>query len=203
MIGIYKITNPTGKIYIGQSIHIESRWKGYKLYPEGCKSQTILYNSFIKYGVEAHKFEIVEECSKDKLLERETWWKLFYRVLDKPSLCCRIDGKSGSLSQETKDRMSISNKGISRNKGRIQSEEERKLRSKIKKGTKHTKEHNENHRKSMIGKNVKSIICLNNKKIYNSIREASQTLNINERIISNILRGVSKQTINNYKFKYA
>ena len=26
-VGIYKITNPTGKIYIGQSITIENRWK--------------------------------------------------------------------------------------------------------------------------------------------------------------------------------
>ena len=30
IIGIYKITNPTGKIYIGQSINIEVRLKSYK-----------------------------------------------------------------------------------------------------------------------------------------------------------------------------
>ena len=29
MIGIYKITNPSGKIYIGQSINIENRKKIY------------------------------------------------------------------------------------------------------------------------------------------------------------------------------
>lgn len=28
--GIYKIISPTGKIYIGQSIDIEKRWKAYK-----------------------------------------------------------------------------------------------------------------------------------------------------------------------------
>ncbi len=30
MIGIYKITNPEGKIYIGQSIDIDRRFKEYK-----------------------------------------------------------------------------------------------------------------------------------------------------------------------------
>jgi hypothetical protein len=30
MIGIYKIINPKGKTYIGQSINIEKRWNGYK-----------------------------------------------------------------------------------------------------------------------------------------------------------------------------
>ena len=28
--GIYKITSPSGKIYIGQSINIKSRWKYYE-----------------------------------------------------------------------------------------------------------------------------------------------------------------------------
>ena len=37
MIGIYKITNPKGKIYIGQSINIENRFKVYKRY--NCKGQ--------------------------------------------------------------------------------------------------------------------------------------------------------------------
>jgi len=30
-IGIYKITSPTHRIYIGQSINIEQRWKGYSI----------------------------------------------------------------------------------------------------------------------------------------------------------------------------
>ena len=50
------ITSPLNKIYIGQSINIENRWKQYKRL--GCKKQIKLYNSFIKYGVENHTFEI-------------------------------------------------------------------------------------------------------------------------------------------------
>jgi predicted GIY-YIG superfamily endonuclease len=42
MIGIYKITSPTNKVYIGQSLDIEKRFVNYKgLF---CKQQTKLYN---------------------------------------------------------------------------------------------------------------------------------------------------------------
>jgi group I intron endonuclease len=102
MIGIYKITSPTNKIYIGQSIEIEKRWKAY--FRLQCKGQIKLYNSFQKYGVDKHIFEVIEECSGDELLERETYWKDYYKVLETPSLCCRIDGKGGYDSDETKKR---------------------------------------------------------------------------------------------------
>jgi hypothetical protein len=105
MIGVYKITSPTGKIYIGQSVDIKKRWKdNYKTL--NCKGQTRLYNSLKKYGPENHKFEIIEECEVENLIQRETYWKLFYKVLEIPSLCCKIDGNGGNLSQETKDKIS-------------------------------------------------------------------------------------------------
>lgn len=49
MIGIYKITSPTNKIYIGQSVNIEKRLKSYK--DNLPKSQTLLLRSFLKHGV--------------------------------------------------------------------------------------------------------------------------------------------------------
>lgn len=103
LMGIYKITSPSGKIYIGQSIDIYSRWKGYEKLR--CKNQTKLYNSLVKYGWDQHDKEIIEECLEEILVERETYWKLFYKVLEIPSLCCRIDGKGGRMSQETKDKI--------------------------------------------------------------------------------------------------
>ena len=60
MIGIYKITSPSGKVYIGQSRNIENRFLQYK--NKHCRFQFRLYNSFNKYGVENHVFEIIEEC---------------------------------------------------------------------------------------------------------------------------------------------
>jgi len=110
MIGIYKITSPSNKIYIGQSTNIEQRWKDYNKMIR-CKQQTRLYNSFQKYNVKNHKFEIIEECSTDELLERETHWKKHYKVLEIPSLCCRMDGKGGKLSIITRNKMSKSKLG--------------------------------------------------------------------------------------------
>lgn len=76
IVGIYKITSPSGKIYIGQSTDINDRKNQYKgLY---CKRQTKLYNSLKKYGFDAHNFDIIEECPELYLNELETWWKMFY-----------------------------------------------------------------------------------------------------------------------------
>ena len=109
MIGIYKITSPTNKIYIGQSIDIDDRFRKYKNL--NCIRQTIIYNSLKKYGWEQHTFKIIEECPADKLLERETYWKEYYKVLEIPSLCCRIDGKGGHMNEETKAKIGLKHKG--------------------------------------------------------------------------------------------
>jgi len=62
--GIYKITNPKGKVYIGQSINIIKRFSSYKRLIKRSIGQK-LYNSFLKYGVENHKFEIIHELPID------------------------------------------------------------------------------------------------------------------------------------------
>ena len=49
MQGIYKITNPKGKIYIGQSVNIEKRFSSYKSI-RNCHYQIKLFNSLKKYG---------------------------------------------------------------------------------------------------------------------------------------------------------
>ena len=72
MIGIYKITNPDNKIYIGQSINIENRWKDHRNI--NAKRKTKLHKSFINYGVENHKFEIIQECEKDELNHLEAFF---------------------------------------------------------------------------------------------------------------------------------
>jgi len=77
--GIYKITNPNGKIYIGKSWNIEKRWNQYKSLQ--CKTQPILYASFQKYGVDKHVFEIQEKYdgkNKYKLSTLEAQWYYIY-----------------------------------------------------------------------------------------------------------------------------
>lgn len=77
-IGIYKITNLlNGKIYIGQSIHIEKRWK------EHCQnsSKSLIGQAIQKYGKENFSFQILEECNENQLLEKESKYILQYDSL--------------------------------------------------------------------------------------------------------------------------
>ena len=61
MVSIYKITNPKGKIYIGQTKNVVKRQYAYKSLH--CKRQIKLYNSINKYGWDNHIFEILEITS--------------------------------------------------------------------------------------------------------------------------------------------
>lgn len=107
MIGIYKITNPKGKIYIGQSVNIKKRFKTYMSL--SCEKQTHLYNSFVKYGFECHILEIIEVCDISELNTRERYWQDYYSVLGGMGLNCKLthtNDKSGVYSELTKKKIS-------------------------------------------------------------------------------------------------
>ena len=57
--GIYKITSPCGKIYIGESGNIIDRWQKYSRCD--CEPQKYLHRSLKKYGADNHTYEIVHE----------------------------------------------------------------------------------------------------------------------------------------------
>lgn len=68
--GIYKITNKTnGKAYIGASENIKKRFGNHK-YQKGSS----MYPIIKKYGKENFTFEILEECSKSKLIDKEKYY---------------------------------------------------------------------------------------------------------------------------------
>lgn len=77
MIGIYKITSPSGRIYIGQSINIEERFKQYQNLNR-TKVHKKLYRSFLKYGILNHNFSIEIECLRENLNEKERYYQEFY-----------------------------------------------------------------------------------------------------------------------------
>jgi len=99
MIGIYKIENPKGKIYIGQSINLKKRKKKYSLL-SNIKNQSKIYNSFVKYGYENHIFEIIEECSLEQLNEKEIYWINFYNSI-KNGLNIKEGGSKGKHHPNT------------------------------------------------------------------------------------------------------
>lgn len=81
MKGIYKITNIINKkIYIGQSINIEQRWKQHQTRPFQNRQNdknNYLYKAIRKYGLNNFLFEVIEEC--DDLDSREIYWIKYYQ----------------------------------------------------------------------------------------------------------------------------
>lgn len=79
--GIYKITNlVNGKCYVGQANDLASRWKQHVKCGLGAEqyNNSKLYPEMYKLGVENFTFEILEECAKEELDEREDWYQDFY-----------------------------------------------------------------------------------------------------------------------------
>lgn len=77
--GIYSIKSPSNRYYVGQSVDIYKRWGCYERLKT--KSQHKLQNSLMKYGVDNHKFEIIEKCEISELDDREEFWGIHYDVL--------------------------------------------------------------------------------------------------------------------------
>lgn len=83
MIGIYEIKNLiNGKVYIGQSIDIESRIEAHKKR----ESNEHLKNAFKKYGLNNFKFSILKECKKEDL----SFYEHFYIIAN-----CSFDSRYG------------------------------------------------------------------------------------------------------------
>jgi group I intron endonuclease len=81
MIGIYKITSPSNRIYIGQSVNIEKRFTSYKRMYVKNQKQTKLYRSFLKYGVINHTFELIYECLELELNHYERHYQELFNCL--------------------------------------------------------------------------------------------------------------------------
>lgn len=79
--GIYKITSPSGKVYIGRSYGIKQRWRTYRRMD--CKDQNKLFASFFKYGVDNHEFMILHELPNDVEKEVIERYEIIYLDLYK------------------------------------------------------------------------------------------------------------------------
>lgn len=83
--GIYKITNIKNQMcYVGQAVNIADRWKQHIKRGIGAEAPTRnkLYPAMLEIGVENFTFEIVEECDRSKLNEREDYWQEFFHAKD-------------------------------------------------------------------------------------------------------------------------
>ena len=96
--GIYKLINlVNGKFYIGSAVKFRKRRDLHFLDLRNNRHHSrYLQNAFNKYGKDNFKFEIIEICEKEKLIEREQ----YYLDILNPNynVCKRTDSRLGVKS---------------------------------------------------------------------------------------------------------
>jgi group I intron endonuclease len=204
MIGIYKIINPQGKIYIGQSIDIHRRFNEYKRI--NCSQQPKIYNSLKKYGSENHIFEVIEECSIEQLDKKEKHYKIQFNSINEGLNCELNDNGVGPRSEEVKKKISKAHIGNTYNLGKKRTQNTKEKQSNIAKSQewrknvglkqKNKKKHSEEHIKKMC----KKIKDNNTGIVYDSCSEACKKLNILPSIITNSLK--KKYKTSKWNFSY-
>ncbi len=81
--GIYKITNvENGMVYVGQAACVPERWSQHIKRGLGAEpiTRNKLYPAMIATGVENFTFELIEECPREKLNEREQFWQDYFHA---------------------------------------------------------------------------------------------------------------------------
>jgi group I intron endonuclease len=190
MITIYKITNPSGKIYIGQTKNFKRRKHQYKTLC--CKTQPKIYNSLKKYGFDKHLFEVIDTIEKEKANEKEIYYILKFDSLNH-GLNSTPGGNSYEKSEETK--LKISNKL----KGRKFSKESlEKMRGPRKQYVFKNKDSKENRNSKTRSKNMKKHAILNNFEKYFKNSNKSMILNLETGIFYESVLEASKST----RYKY-
>lgn len=148
--GIYKITSPSDKIYIGQSRDVYKRIEIYR--NVRCKTQTKLYNSLVKYGWLKHKFEIICECDENQLNCLEiAYIKTFNSFNSEQGLNLTSGGHRGNLSEESKEKIGVANKNNKYCVGRILSNITKQKMGNGKRGIKLSSKHIESVVKKIRG----------------------------------------------------
>lgn len=110
--GIYKITNKINRhVYIGSAVDVIHRWGKhiYRLNKNDHHSK-YLQHAWNKYGADCFEFVIIEECSRELLIEREQFFIDTYQPEYNIALV------AGSClgtrrTQETKDKMRLAKLG--------------------------------------------------------------------------------------------
>ena len=81
--GIYKITNLENQMcYVGQAVNIADRWRQHIKRGIGAEAPTRnkLYPAMLSIGAHNFTFEIVEECDRALLNEREDYWQDYFKA---------------------------------------------------------------------------------------------------------------------------
>lgn len=125
---IYKITSPSGRVYVGKTINIKNRVSSYK--SALAHSQKLLNKSFLKYGFASHDVCIIDSFIGDNNFAsgKEMFWIRSYMSHKNKfpeqrgmNLTDGGEGRSGCVtSKETKEKQSLAKIGKPpHNKGKV------------------------------------------------------------------------------------
>lgn len=83
--GIYKITNQiSGESYIGQAVDVAKRWKDHAKCGLGidASANNKLYKAMQEYGIWNFSWELIEQCPREQLNEKEKYYIDLYMTND-------------------------------------------------------------------------------------------------------------------------
>lgn len=111
--GIYKISSPSGKFYIGSSVNIHRRWLAHKTRLKAGKHHSMyLQRACNKYGINSLSIEIVTLCDRSELLSEE---QFYIDSLSPEYNVCRIAGSCRGINhvftEEHKRKIVLAHKG--------------------------------------------------------------------------------------------
>lgn len=191
--GIYMITSPSGKSYIGRSLNLKERLNKYKNLL--CSEQQGIYHAILKYGWENMTVTILYSedrniSANDLLNKLEIEFISKYNTLTPNGYNLKSGGNQPTLSDITKQRMSESAKG------RLLSEEHKRKLS-IAQNKDWVKEKKSlTHRRRVVQLSINGEVI----KEWYSITEVSKTLGVNASGISHACKNGGKS--HEYRWKY-
>lgn len=219
MIGIYKITSPTGKVYIGQSWDIKRRWSDHKSASMRSRLKSSrLVKSIEKYGMESHSLTVLHELPEDVAQAILDVYEQLYMDVYKESGCellnLKAGGSRGKHAEETKEKLSAIKIG------RPLSEEHKAKLSKATKGIPKSDEHKQKlsalrtgitltdeHKEKLTGPRkkygswksgngnqwqAKRVVDMETGIVYETIAKAAETVGLKRRTLEDMLKGVHK-----------
>ena len=205
--GIYSILNESNNlIYIGSTNNLTHRKnQHFSLLDLKKHFNKKLQNAWLKYGRENFSFNIIEECSLEKLKEKEQFWINFYQSFEQDfgyNLVKMAD--RNIVSEQTKEKISKSHKKYWKNKKFSESHlaNMSKSNSKFWKDKKLSVEHrnklSESHKKILI--QIDKFGNIVNE--FHGIKEASEKTGFSQIGIQQVAYGYKRKSIYGYTFKY-
>lgn len=200
---IYKLTSPSGKIYIGQAKDYVLRVRQH--IQLSSKSNTLVGRAIAKYGIDSFKQEILytqELYNRKDLNEKEITYIRLYNTTNPTigyNICRGGEGRTGKLSQETIEKMRIAKKGKPSNRKNTKTSEETRKQMSLS----HQKPHSE-YQKQRIAEGLsipieQYTIAGEFVKRWNSTKQARVETNITS--IGDVLHGRQK-TAGGYVWMY-